>query len=213
MRFKHLFDRLNRCVVDKRMPLEKLAPLMREYYLSHDREELYLYETMLRNSLKREQDYNKFVPYINKAFEVNLLYWGKNAIANIHDHPQNGCIATVMKGCLMERRYDPYYFDALKDETGNDEVLQQRMEQSKPLYMHAGDSNYIAGYDVHDITNKSLGYTPDGNALSIHIYSPPNHYVPDNVINYNIIEGKIEIEDLFEQGECYASKPNIVLPL
>ena len=64
--------------------------------------------------------------------------------------------------------------------------------------MHSGDINYISGHELHEITNNSLGYTPDGNALSLHIYSPPNHYLPDNIINYNVIEGKIETKNLIE---------------
>ena len=198
MKFKHLISQLNRCVIDKRMPLKELGPLMREYYLSNDQNELEIYEYMLRNSLKRQQDYNKLVVYVNQTFEVNLLYWGKYSISTVHDHPINGCIATVMKGCLKERKYDPYYFDALKDETGNDEVLQKFITPSKPVYMHSGDINYISGHELHEITNNSLGYTSDGNALSLHIYSPPNHYLPDNVINFNVIEGKIETKNLIE---------------
>jgi len=173
MKLRNLINGLNRSIVDKDMPLKQLGPLMREYYLNHDHDELYTYESMLRNSLKRQQDYNKFIPYVNKSFEVNLLYWGKTSMATIHDHPKNGCIATVMKGCLRERHYDPYYFDALMDETGNDEVLQQLIRPSEPIYVHSGESSYVDGHELHDITNHSVGYTPDGNALSIHIYSPP----------------------------------------
>mgnify|MGYP003985823037 CR=1 FL=1 len=73
MKFIHLIDRLNRCVVDNRMQLSQLEPLMREYYLRHDRKEINTYEYMLREDLKREQDYNKFIPYINQSFEINLI--------------------------------------------------------------------------------------------------------------------------------------------
>jgi len=211
MNLKTLISSLNNSIIKKGMSLRQLEPLMREYYMNHDRNELHVYEELLRNSLKRQQDYNKFVPYINKAFEINILYWGKIAVSSVHEHPKNGCIATIMKGCIKERRYDPYYFDAIHDETGNDEVLQKFITPSEPVYYHAGDINYIAGHELHDMTNNSLGYTPDGSALSIHIYSPPNFYLPDNIINYNIIEGKIEVEDLIKQPESYDSKQNIAL--
>ena len=212
MKFIHLIDRLNRCVVDNRMQLSQLEPLMREYYLRHDRKEINTYEYMLREDLKREQDYNKFIPYINQSFEINLIYWGKNATSMIHDHPENGCIATVMKGCLRERRYDSDHLNINKDKS--EDQLQPTSKPSKSMYLHAGDVNYIAGHELHDITNCSTGYTPDGNGLSIHIYSPPNFYLPDNVINYNMLEGKLEVKELVDEGGCYAPNsqaPNLTL--
>lgn len=211
MRFKHLIDRLNRCIIDQRMPLKELTPLMNEYYRTHDRNEISVYEHMLRSSLKRQQDYNKFVPYINQTFEINVLYWGRNAISKVHDHPENGCHATIMKGCIKERRYNPYYFQAFDDTTLSLEKMKEIIKPGKPTYLHPGDSNYIGGYEIHDMINSSAGYTPDGTALSIHIYSPPNHYIPDNVINFNVIEGKIEYETP-EEKECYFKDPLIMSP-
>jgi hypothetical protein len=189
MKLKDLVIRLNHCIIDKQMSLKELSPLMREYYLKHDNNELIVYEHMLRNNLKRQQDFNKHIPYINHSYEINILYWGKIAVSSVHDHPKNGCIATVMKGCLKERRYYSRSLNTLNTSSNTYLETQKKKESviipSDYIYLREGSCSYINGNELHDITNNSMGYTSDGNALSIHIYSPPNYYIPDNVINYN----------------------------
>ena len=42
----------------------------------------------------------------NEKYEIYLICWNKKQISKIHDHPENGCILKVLKGELIEYRYD-----------------------------------------------------------------------------------------------------------
>ena len=183
---------LNIAIVKKRIPLKNLEPILTNFYQNHDKNEIYVYETILKNSLKRQQDYNKGVLYVNKYFELNLLHWGKIAKTDVHNHPENGCISLILKGALVEHFYNPYYFDALNDPNLTEEEMKIVLLPDEKTYLHPGDCNYIDDtIGFHKIQNCGPGYSSDGNTLSLHIYSPPNFYCPDNIIEMNPVEGRI----------------------
>ena len=100
-----------------------------------------------------DEKYNKEKVYVNDSFEILILTWGVNQKADIHNHAENGCFLKMLEGDLEETLYD----DKLN------ELETRQLTKNQISYMH----NNIG---LHCVKNKS-----DKIAVSIHIYSPPNH--------------------------------------
>ena len=95
--------------------------------------------------------YSKKYLYQDDTFEIVLLIWGQKSVTCKHKHPENGCILKVLKGKLLEKRYDGdiiYNISVLKEDQGG--------------YMH----NNLG---THVVSSENVSY-------SLHIYSPPKYY-------------------------------------
>ena len=94
--------------------------------------------------------YVKIPIKVNDKFDIYILIWNK-CITKIHNHAKNGCIMKVLKGSLLENRFD---------------------EKLKKISSNKIDENSISYID------DSLGYHNIQNnkelCVSLHIYSPPN---------------------------------------
>ena len=101
-----------------------------------------------------EKEYTKNLVFRNNNFEIFIVCWDKYQGSKIHDHAKNGCILKILKGKLIEYRYDT---DTLK---------------LKELSFLPKDSISYIDNDIgyHSIKNSSRGQT-----VSLHIYSPPNY--------------------------------------
>jgi len=105
-----------------------------------------IYGTYSRNTLFR-----------NDFFEIIFITWGAKSKSPIHDHPENGCILTVLDGNLIEERYNP------------------QGELYSNNFLKSGDIGYMENYiGKHRITNPN-----DRNVYSFHIYSPSGYYDND----------------------------------
>lgn len=94
--------------------------------------------------------YYKDIIYIDDNIEIVVIYWPPGSKTEIHNHPKNGCIMRVIQGCLKEDVY----------------VLNNLVETNYIYDLAARES-----YELHRITN-----TLDEQSISVHVYSPPNHY-------------------------------------
>jgi cysteine dioxygenase len=100
-----------------------------------------------------DERYNKEKVYVNDSFEILILTWGVNQKASIHNHAENGCFLKMLDGDLEETLYDHQL----------NEIETRHLSKNQISYMN----NNIG---LHCVKNKS-----DKIAVSIHIYSPPNH--------------------------------------
>lgn len=95
----------------------------------------------------------KLKEFSNDNIEFILILWKPNAQTRIHDHPKNGCLMKVLSGELHEILYNK-----------NKEKINENKLTSEY-------SSYIEGNNIiHKIINNT-----DTTAISLHIYSPPNH--------------------------------------
>ena len=90
----------------------------------------------------------------NDDLEIFIISWNKNQNAPIHDHSNNGCWMKVLHGELIENRY-----------TTDSLVLY------KSTHMKTNDVSFMK----NDIGYHSILINLDKTAITIHIYSPPNH--------------------------------------
>ncbi len=100
--------------------------------------------------------YHKEYILTNDDFEIVIITWNTSQQSKIHDHATNGCLMSVLSGELEETRFCKHTI--------------QPFEINK---LCVGKINYIdnnIGY--HMIQNN----TPNI-AVTLHIYSPPNHCV------------------------------------
>ena len=98
--------------------------------------------------------YNKTVIFKDNKFEIILISWDKNSETKIHSHPSNGCIMRILKGEILEEKYDT----KTKEKIGVNKYF-----EGNTSYIH--DDLYY-----HKIINGSE------KSYSLHIYSPPNFY-------------------------------------
>ena len=98
--------------------------------------------------------YKKNLVYRDKDFEIFVVCWSENQGTQIHDHAANGCILKVLQGELTEYKYN---IKSLKLKEFNN------LSTNSISYID-NDCSY------HKIINNN-----DMNAVSLHIYSPPNY--------------------------------------
>ena len=102
-----------------------------------------------------KDNYNKIYINGNDDFEIFIITWNSYQESKIHDHSAKGCIYKILKGHLVEEEYD-----------NNLKLL-----SVKSLF----SDSYNIGYIDNSISlHKIINYN-DSIAVSLHIYSPPNH--------------------------------------
>mmetsp|Transcript_19495 Transcript_19495/g.28461 ORF Transcript_19495/g.28461 Transcript_19495/m.28461 type:complete len:248 (-) Transcript_19495:113-856(-) len=93
----------------------------------------------------------------HQTFTLLLLCWNPNKSSPIHDHPCDGCWMRVLKGTVNEKRY-----------------VENKVRDGFVCTM---DSSFQEGSQT--FINDNMGYHKIGNegsagqAISIHLYSPP----------------------------------------
>ena len=102
--------------------------------------------------------YKRNIMYIDDQFEVVVICWNPLQSTPIHDHPENGCIAKILEGELLEEQYNII-----------DDVPIKIYES---ILNVNGITSQIGKKGLHRIINPTLHQT-----ISIHIYSPPK-YIP-----------------------------------
>lgn len=101
--------------------------------------------------------YHRSKVFENEEFEIIVITWNKNQGSQIHDHAYNGCYMLMLQGELFEELFE-----------------KGEMVPKKENIVKVRDVTYIdneVGY--HRIKNISSSEI----AISLHIYSPPNHHV------------------------------------
>lgn len=124
-------------------------------------------EILKKNSSSENHDYLHYVTlnpnhyhrkkvFSNDDFEIFVITWNKSQQSKIHDHSENGCYMLMLQGELVEEIYS-------KDST------------TVPLQTKTFKEGFVGYIDnsigFHRISNPS---TTDI-AVSLHVYSPPNH--------------------------------------
>ena len=99
--------------------------------------------------------YNVRRIYVNSEYEIVVITWDVNQHSGIHNHAENGCYMKVVQGELIENLYSAETL-----------VVKQTTQ--------------IKESDGIRFIKDSIGYHSIGNAgnevaVSVHVYSPPNH--------------------------------------
>jgi predicted metal-dependent enzyme (double-stranded beta helix superfamily) len=104
------------------------------------------------------KDYKKYCRnkiYQDDTIEILLICWNHNQQSGIHDHPDNGCILTILEGSLVEEVY---------------RKINNKLVMIKSNNISKGNISYqIGSYGLHNIVNSK------DRSVSLHIYSPPNY--------------------------------------
>ena len=133
--------------------------LSRDLLLKDIKDDLHIYvdekttDYCKLNAIYTNGKYNriKLYDYSNDLFEIILIYWDTLSETKIHDHPEKGCALYLIEGELEEQLYN-------KD-----------LKLYKTNMFNSRNTSYMEnslGYHKIKCINK---------AMSIHIYSPPNH--------------------------------------
>lgn len=130
----------------KDTPLTELSHILQQYTGTEWKEHIKFSDT----------GYQRTKIYICSEFEIVIISWKKDQIAEIHDHPERGCLMKIVQGQLKETRY-------LKQ---NDQITKLCSN-----IRIVGNTGHICGScGLHKIEALE-------DSVSIHIYSPPE-YVP-----------------------------------
>lgn len=136
-----LFLNINK-QLKKEKKLEELAYLLKEYN-GKDWEDYIEYNN---------KKYNKKVAFKNDLFEIVVISWDTNQSSPIHDHASNGCLLKILKGKLLEERYENIY------------------KIKKKTILKKNNISYIEGTEIlHKIINNTE------KSVSLHIYSPADY--------------------------------------
>jgi hypothetical protein len=101
------------------------------------------------------QSYKRNHVFGDEYIDVYMICWNDKQESGVHDHPENGCLLRIMKGELRE---DVYINE------------QNVIKRTKTNYLYKNDISYKIGKGgLHNVINEG------GKAISLHIYSPPNH--------------------------------------
>ena len=120
--------------------------LLTEYFKNHN-SDWFQYITINPFHYHRKQIFS------NSDFEIILITWNVNQQSLIHDHADNGCYMLLLQGNLQEEIYKE-----------NKIIKTSTLTPSNISYI----DNSIG---FHKILNPSSSEI----AVSLHIYSPPNH--------------------------------------
>jgi len=125
-------------------------------YNSYDWENYVVYD---------ENKYCRNKIYSDNTLEIFIIAWLPNQKANIHDHSENGCWLKVLRGRLTEKKFDENLnfieINYLNDFNNNISFMENKI-------------------GFHSIENNSDSY-----AITLHIYSPPNHKTNFLNISFN----------------------------
>lgn len=139
-----LFDALTR-ELRKGTPLKELWPVLIGYTGTDWKEyEIYHPDHYQRNHILK-----------NEIAEIVLLCWKPGQGCLPHDHPDGGCLLTVVKGKLRE---NTYHYDGTK-------------QFVKKSIVYKGMTGYKEGKEVlHSVMNHT-----NLRAVSLHVYAPPDY--------------------------------------
>ena len=100
-----------------------------------------------------EITYNREKVHTCDLFDIYIMTWDTGQKSLIHNHPENGCLLQVLQGSLYEELYD------------------LNLNLIKKDLFETNNINYIDNsIGFHKIENIGIEI-----AVSLHIYSPPNH--------------------------------------
>lgn len=136
------------------MEIEELEKIIFEHLLKYPLKSFPLenYSINYQNYIKfNKNKYNKIKLCCNSLFEIILICWDKNSLADFHHHPKNGCKLKVLSGLLQE---------SLKDNFNNIKI--SNLKKNNVSYL----DDTIGTHLVLAVEN----------TVSLHIYSPPNFY-------------------------------------
>ena len=141
---KELFDTITK-ELQKGKPLESLGPVLLQYE-GEDWKEFEIYHP---------DHYSRNMVMKNNLLEIVVLCWKPGQGCMPHDHPDNGCLLTVVKGKLKE---NTYLYD------GDKQFIRKTI-------VYRGMTGYKEGKQVlHSVFNHT-----NLRAVSIHLYSPPEY--------------------------------------
>lgn len=144
------------------MNLQQLYELIRDNIYFYDKNNIkHLYNIIKKYNgddwkeyrIVNCETYNKIYINGNDDFELYIITWNKNQESKIHNHSNNCCVYKILEGHLSEEEYD----NKLK------------LLGFKSLY-----KDCIGYIDDYFQLHKMINHT-DNVAVSLHIYSPPNH--------------------------------------
>lgn len=106
--------------------------------------------------VKTEDNYYKNLIYNNDEYEMFVVSWMPNKNSTIHDHPKNGCVFKILKGSLIEERYELNTINYINEDK-----------------FEKGDVSFISNeMSLHKVRNDN-----DFITVSLHIYSPPKYKI------------------------------------
>ena len=106
--------------------------------------------------VKTKDNYYKNLIYDNSEYEMFIVSWMPNKDSTIHDHSKNGCVFKILKGSLIEEKYE----------------LNTIKYISQDIFKE-GDVSFISNdISLHKIKNNN-----DFITVSLHIYSPPKYKI------------------------------------
>lgn len=104
----------------------------------------------------------------NKKANLLILVWNPSNGSLIHDHANAHCVMKILKGTLVETRYE--WPENFIEQQNHYCPLSPAMKVSKSTELKTGDVAYMADtLGLHRVSN------PDPNevAVSLHLYTPP----------------------------------------
>ena len=105
---------------------------------------------------KKNNEYYKKCVYQNDNFDLYVISWMENSKSKIHDHAKNGCLFKVLKGELLEEKFES-----------------QKIKLKEKKILKNDQVNFISNLEgYHRIINNIKDIS-----VSIHIYSPPNYKI------------------------------------
>ena len=135
---------------------------MLEEFKNSKRERLSSYHTLNTNG------YSKYQLYSNNNYEINIIEWNKGARSLVHNHPHNGCVIKLIKGSLLEDRYN-YPMNSKKTP-----IVHTQRNMIVPIHSFNKSQTHSYYMDgLHSVTNIN-----NDKSYSLHFYSPPN-FVPE----------------------------------
>ena len=139
-----LFDKITK-ELKKGKQLASLGPILQSYD-GNDWKEFEIYHA---------DHYSRNLAMKNDILEIVVLCWKSGQGCLPHDHPENGCLLTIVKGKLKENTYTY---------NGSKQFTQKTI-------LYKGMIGYKEGKNMlHSVFNHT-----NLRAVSIHLYSPPEY--------------------------------------
>lgn len=100
--------------------------------------------------------YHRTKVFSNDDFEIFVITWNKSQQSKIHDHSENGCFMLMLQGELIEEIYNSSSLTA-------------------PIQTKTFKEGFIGYIDNSIGYHRILNPSDTEIAVSLHVYSPPNH--------------------------------------
>jgi len=102
--------------------------------------------------------YHRTKVFANDNFEIFVITWNKSQQSKIHDHSENGCYMLMLQGELIEEIYST-------------------SSTTSPMQTKVFKEGFIGYIDNTIGYHRILNPSDTEIAVSLHVYSPPNHQV------------------------------------